>query len=128
MAMGKSVKIGGAYYKGHELLVSSSAADYVVDMVAPSAAAINSVNITPDMYGAGDKFTLTHLTSDTAGTLAILAEDIYNPGANAGTAFDFPALEKMNTGESLRLTYTNTASVSGAVHIVVEYVGISKTS
>jgi len=88
---------------------------------------INSISMTPDAYGAGDTMQLNHMNSGTTGSLAIIAESIYNAGAGVAVQFDFPALEPMGTNEPLRLTYTNTASVAVAVHTIVEYGGITKT-
>ena len=128
MALNKRVKQGGSYYKGYELIVSSAAASYVVDMKEAPGVAVNSISITPDGYGAGDKFQLEHMSSDTTRTIVLMAEDIYNPGANVSTMFDFPALEMMDAGDVLRFTYINTASEAMNIHLVVEYVGITKTS
>lgn len=128
MALQKRVKQGGSFYKGYELTVSSKAADYVVDMKETRGAAVNSISITPDGYGAGDKFQLEHMNSGTTKTIVLMADDIYNPGANVATMFDFPALEMMDAGDVLRFTYTNVASEAMNVHLVVEYVGITKTS
>lgn len=128
MALNKRVKQGGSYYKGHELLVSSSPGNYVIDIKEDKGVALNSVSIIPDGYGAGDKMELRHMSSDTTRTIVIMAEDIYNPGANVATLFDFPALEMMDAGDVLRFTYINTASEALAVHLITEYVGITKTS
>lgn len=128
MALQKRVKQGGSFYKGYELNVSSSAGNYVLDISESRAAAVNSVSITPDGYGSGDKFKLEHMSSDTLRTLVLMADDIYNPGANVSTLFDFPALEMMGAGDKLRFTYVNTATEALNVHLIVEYVGITKTS
>ena len=128
MALHKRVKTGGSLYKGYELNVSSSVGNYTVDMSETGAAALNSISITPDGYGSGDTFKLEHLTSDTERVIALLAEDVYNPGANVSTMFDFPALEPLEANEVMRFTYVNTATEALNVHIVLEYVGINRTS
>jgi hypothetical protein len=127
-ALNKAVKIGGSYYKGFELLVASSAGSYVLDMALDVPCMINSISLTPDVYGAGDTMKLNHMNSGTTASLALLAETVYNPGANVTVAFDFPAFESMAANESLRLTYTNVATKAIAVHTIVEYAGITKTS
>jgi len=128
MALNKRVKQGGSYYKGYELVVPATGGNYVLDMKELSSAAVNSISMTPDNYGAGDKFQLEHLNSSTTRTLVMMAKDIYNPGANISTMFDFPALEMMDAGDVLRFTYVNAAGSAINMHLVVEYVGITKTS
>jgi hypothetical protein len=128
MALPKRVKKGGSYYKGYELIVSDAAGDYTLDMAETSGAVVNSMSIIPDAYGTGDTFTVSHLNNGTTDTLAILADTIYNPGANVPTMFDFPAYEQMDSNEVLRLVYTNTAGTALNVHVIVEYGGIRKTS
>ena len=128
MALPKKVKRGGSYYKGYELIVSTAAGDYTLDMTETSGAVANSMSIIPDAYGTGDTFTVSHLSSDTTKTVAVIADSIYNPGANVPTLFDFPAYEQMDANEVLRLVYTNTATVALNVHVIVEYGGIRKTA
>jgi hypothetical protein len=123
MPLTKRVKVGGAYYEGFELIVSSTPGNYVIDMTQPTQCQISSVSVTPDGYGAGDKYNLTHLNSGTTTTLAVLARNIYNPGAGISKIFDFPAAEEMNRGESMRLTYVNIASQAMSIHVDVEYMG-----
>ena len=126
-ALQKSVKIGGSYYKGYELLVSSAAGAYVLDMAIDAPCVINSISITADVYGAGDTMQLKHMNATTSRSLAMIGETIYNAGANVSVGFDFPALEPMEANEPLRLTYTNVATKAIAVHTIVEYGGITKT-
>ncbi len=128
MALPKLVKRGGAYYQGYALAVSSAVGDYILTMTQTAACMINSVSVVADKYGTNDAYSLSHLTSGTTRTIAVLASSIYNPGANISTMFDFPAYESMVPGEALRLTYTNVATVALNVHVIVEYVGITKTS
>jgi len=126
MALEKRVKIGGSYYKGYELIVSSGVGDYILDIAQTASATINSLAVTPDEYGAGDYFTVTHLNSATTSTVIVLADTIYNPGSNTATLFDFPALEPMEPNDVLRVTYTNAATKAVNVHVIVEYVGLLK--
>lgn len=128
MALPKLVKSGGSFYKGYELLVSSAPGEYVLNIVQPTTGAVNSLSVIPDTYGAGDTFKLEHLATTTGPLKFVLAESIYNPGANVATLFDFPAYQNVGGGESFRLTYTNTATQAVAVHVIIEYVGINKTS
>ena len=128
MALTKRVKQGGSYYQGNELIVSSAPADYILDIVQTGAATINSLSVTPDTYGQGDTFDVQHLSSDTQTVIALLANNINNLGKNVSILFDLPALELMDAGDILRLSYTNTASEALAVHTIVEYVGLTRTA
>ena len=125
MALNKSVKIGGAFYKGFELLVSDTPGDYILDMTLDANCVVNSISFTCDVYGAGDTMTLKHLNTANK-SVGLIAESIYNPGAGITIAFDFPALEPMQPNEPLRLTYTNAAGKAIAIHTIVEYGGITK--
>ena len=130
MALSKRVKIGGAYYKGYVCVVSSTPGNYTTVITNTSGAAINGVSITPDDYGALDTMKVEHF-NDSVGTgscLAILAEDIHNVGANSGILLDFPSMELVNSGESIKFTYINTASVAMNVYLIAEFVGIKKTA
>ena len=111
MALSKKVKIGGGYYRGYICTVNSASGNYTAIMTNTSGAAVNGISITPDGYGSGDTMKLEHY-DDVGGTgtvLAILAEDIYNQGKNSAIMFDFPAMELVNVGESIKFTYVNTA-------------------
>lgn len=130
MALSKRVKVGGAYYRGYKCAVSSTPANYTTIIANTSGVAINGVSITPDDYGALDKMKLEHF-SDASGTgrcMAILAEDIYNVGAHTAIMLDFPSMELVNNGESIKFTYVNTASVALNVYLIAEFVGIKKTA
>lgn len=130
MALAKRVKIGGGYYRGYKCSVSSTAGNYTALIVNASGAAINGIVITPDDYGASDTMRVEHY-NDTAGTgkcLAILAEDVYNCGANASIQLDFPAAELVNNGECIKFTYVNTASVAMNVYLIAEFMGMRKTA
>jgi len=130
MALHKRIKVGGGYYKGYKCVVSSAAADYSSIIVNTSGAAMNALSVTPDEYGSGDTMKIVHY-ADAAGTgtvLAILAEDINNVGKNASIMFDFPAAELVNSGESVKFTYVNAASVAMNVYLIAEFVGLKKTA
>lgn len=130
MAVPKRIKVGGAYYKGAKCAVSSAAASYTTVIVNTSNAAINGISITPDEYGADDTMEVRHF-NDTAGTgtcLAIIAENMYNVGKSATIMLDFPAAEQILSGESIKFTYINAASVAMNVYLLSEYLGIRKTA
>lgn len=129
MALPKQIKIGGAYYQGYKLAVSSATGAYSSVIVQTKAMALNSFSVTPGTYGAGDTFSLTHY-NDASGTgviLAILATSIYNVGKSATIMLDFPAAEQINAGQSLKFTYTNSATLAMDVYMIAEVVGITKT-
>jgi len=119
MALPKSVKIGGSYYKGYKLTVGAGAGDYVLDMTLSAACVINGLTVIPDAYGAGDYFKLEHLNSSNA-VIETLADTVYNVGASAAWEFDFSALERMEPGDKFRLTYTNVAGVALTVYTNLE--------
>lgn len=130
MALPKRIKIGGGYYKGYKCSVSAGAGNYSTVIVNTSGAAINGISITPDDYGAGDTMKIEHF-DDTGGTgscLAILAEDLYNCGANATIQLDFPAAELVNNGESIKFTYVNAAGTALNVYLIAEFIGIRKNA
>ena len=119
MALAKRVKIGGSFYKGYKLVVAATTGDYVLDMTHTDACVINGITVTPDHYGEGDYFKLQHLNTSNA-EIRVIAETIYNVGANAAWLFDFMALERMEPGDKFRLTYTNVAGVALNVYTNVE--------
>ncbi len=119
MALSKSVKTGGSYYKGYKLTVNAAAGDYVLDMTLTSACVINGITVIPDTYGAGDYFTLQHLDANNV-VVETLGDTVYNVGANAAWEFDFAALERMGANEKFRLTYTSVAGVAINVYTCVE--------
>ena len=123
-AMPKRVKEGGVYYVGYKLDVASASGQYPIALT-PSTThyAINAVSITPDSAGANDNFALAHVdTTATTGGRVIkqIATSIYNVGGGITISLDFAAMQLMSPGESLRFTYTNTASVAMPVYITVE--------
>ena len=130
MALPKSIKIGGAYYKGYMCAVAATTGDYDAILVNTKGAALNSISITPDGYGSGDSRALQHY-SDAAGTgsiLSIIGESMYNIGKNVPINLDLPAAELINAGECAKFVYTNTAGVALNVYLLAEYVGLKKTS
>lgn len=130
MALHKHIKVGGGYYKGYKLAVGATPGDYTSVVVNTSGAAMNGLSITPDGYGVGDTMKVEHYddASGTGSCLAIIAENIHNAGANSAVLLDFPAAELVNAGESIKFTYTNTATVAMNVYLIAEYVGIKKTA
>ena len=130
MALTKRIKVGGSYYKGYKCTVGAGPGDHTLVIAPGRNGAINSISVTPDGYGIGDTMSLKHYSdaSATEDILAILAEDIYNAGKGATVSLDLPAAEKVNSDESLLFTYTNVAGVAMNVYIIVEFVGIRKTS
>ena len=129
MALSKRVKVGGAHYQGYAIAVASGSGEYTQVIVQTGGMAVNSVSVTPATYGAGDTWSLVHHDDvDGTGTIvAVLAQSMNNMGANAAIMLDFPAAERVDKGESLMLTYLNTAGISGTVFVVVESVGLQKT-
>lgn len=126
MALAKRVKVGGSYYKGHKLDVASASGTYPIAIVATAKGyAVNGISVTPDSSGLNDTFTLEHV--DTVATvggnvIATLVEGVYNMGGGITISLDFSTLELIEMGESLRLSYLNTASVAMPVYITVETV------
>ena len=119
MPMHKYVKIGGSYYEGQKLTVSSAAADYVLDMAFTAAGGASAMTVIPDQAGAGDTFDAQHLDVD-GNVTRVLAKDVPNVGRNASWRFEYPGLQKFGNGESLRIVYTNVASVAMNVYVVLE--------
>jgi len=120
MALTKRSQVGGAFYKGYKLIVSATPGDYQLDMtLSDRSCAANGITVVPDVYGAGDYFKLEHLNSSNV-VQALLAETVYNIGAHIAWLFDFPALELMDAGDKLRLTYTNVAGKAMNVYTNLE--------
>jgi len=121
MALPKRVMVGGAYYKGYVLAVGAGPGDHILNLMvmADKSCAINGITIVPDKYGASDHFKLEHVNS--SGTVvALIADNVYNVGAHIAWMFDFPAMELMDAGDILRLTYTNVAGIAMNVYINLE--------
>ena len=122
MAVPKQIKVGGSYYKGSVLPISSASGDYVAFLtITGGGCGVNSISVIPSSAGPGDTFKLEHMSNATGGTvLATLAESLPNMGAGIPINLDFFAMEKLLANESLKLSYTNTASVAMNVFIVLE--------
>jgi len=120
MALPKRFMVGGSYCKGYKLVVAAVIGDYVLDMtLATKASAANGIVVTPDVYGAGDYFKLEHVNADGV-VLALLIERVYNIGKSVTQLFDFPALELLDAGHKMRLTYTNVAGLAMNVYTTLE--------
>ena len=120
MAIPKQVKVGGSFYKGYKLVVGAGAGNYQLDMTYADPCVINGITVIPDKYGAGDYFKLEHFKADGTTLRRTIVETVFNVGANAAWLFDFIALERMEAGEKLYLTYTNVAGVALNVYTNVE--------
>ena len=130
MALPKLVKVGGSYVKGYLVPISSAPGDYTLVINNTNGIALNSLSVTPDVYGAGDTFSLHHM-SDASGTgsvVAVLAQSVYNIGANVSVCLDFPAMQRISTDQSVKFIYNNTATKAMNVYLITEWVGITKTS
>lgn len=120
MAISKRSMVGGCYYKGYKLVVSATPGSYTLDMtLSTKACAANGLTVIPDSYGAGDHFKLEHLDASNV-VKALMADTIYNVGKNVSWIFDFAALELLEVGHKLRLTYTNVAGVELNVYTCLE--------
>ena len=120
MALAKLVKVGGSYYKGFKLTVDAAPGNYVLDMtLTDKACAANCLSVTPDMYGAGDYFKVEHLDGDSV-VKALLVENVYNVGKSVTQIFDFPALELLDAGHKVRLTYVSVAGTGMSVYTILE--------
>ena len=130
MAIAKKVKEGGSYYEGYKCVVSSAAGTYVCYIDKTTAYALNSLSVTPDMYGAGDSYGFIHYDNALGGgdIVAVMASNIYNIGKHMSIMYDLPALEKFDANDSLKFSYVNVASVAGNVYLVAEMVGIKVTA
>ena len=126
MALPKRVKVGGSYYKGHELAIASAAGDYTLAVVPSTTAfAVNGLAITPTSSAAGDYFSVLHVaTTGVSGgdTIATLADKVYNIGGGVSIMLDFATLELVGIGESIRFIYHNTASQAMNCYVTVEVV------
>ena len=122
MALPKRVKVGGSYYKGTIMSVAASSGDYVAFLtISSGGCAVNGITVIPEKAGSGDSIKLEHMSGASGGNiLATLAETIPNMGAGIPLNFDFFAMEMVNAGESIKLTYTNTALTSMDVFIILE--------
>lgn len=130
MALTKRIKLGGAYYEGYKIAVSATPADYPVYIQNDRGAALNGMSIIPDSAGSGDTIKIAHYSglSGAGHIIALIATNVYNMGQDSAIVLDFPAAELVNAGESIKVTYVNTASIAMNVHILTEWVGIQKTA
>lgn len=124
MALPKRVKTGGIFYRGHKINVLSAPGNYVI-AIAPSttACAVNGISVTPDSDAVNDYFDVAYVnTTGTSGGTIVkqIASGIYNLGGGITISLDFAAMQLMDIGESIRVTYVNTASVAMPVYITVE--------
>ena len=126
MALPKRVKNGGTLYKGDNLTVSSATGDYVM-AIRPSTTgfAVNGISVTPSTRALIDSFSLQHV--DTVATVGgniryTLIDGVFNQGAEVSINFDFPTIQLIPEGESLRFIYTNTATEAMTVGIITEVV------
>lgn len=123
MALPKQVKVGGSYHKGYIMPILSTPGDYTlfITLTGSGGAAANGISLTPSEAGPGDTMKVQHMSNRTGGNqLALLAEDIPNMGGGIPINLDFFSMEKLASDESLKVTYTNTASVAMNVFVIVE--------
>ena len=126
MALGKRVKVAGSFYKGYVLAVAGAAnSDHVLDMtVTTSGSAVTGITVIPDTYDAEDYFKLEHFDENNVlspnSVKGVIAETIFNVGANAAIIFDLAALQLFDVNHKLRLTYHSKNGVSLTVHTIVE--------
>lgn len=130
MAVTKRIKVGGAYYEGYKIAVSSAAASYPVYVENAGGAALNGMSIIPDSYGVGDTIVVTHYagSSGAGNVVAILATNMYNMGQNSAIVLDLPAAEQVDSGHSIKVTYVNAASIAMNVYVLAEWIGIKVTA
>ena len=124
MALPKRVKEGGVYYKGAKIDVASASGEYPIAIIPSSTnCAVNGLSVCPSSSGLNDYIDVAHVntTGDTGGKIIKqIATGIYNQGGGVAISLDFAAMQMFSTGESLRVTYVNTASIAMPVYIVVE--------
>ncbi len=124
MAIPKRVKEGGIYYQGFKIDVLSASGQYPI-AITPSttSCAILGLSVTPDSNGSNDYFNVEYVatTGSIGGTvIKQIATNLYNIGGGVTVSLDFSAMQLIGSGESLRVTYVNTASVAMPVFITVE--------
>ncbi|KKN51697.1 hypothetical protein LCGC14_0619840 [marine sediment metagenome] len=124
MAIAKRVKQGGIIYQGKKITVDSASGDYPVAIVPSTrACAVNGVSVTPDSAGLDDYIDIAHVTTTaTTGGVVVkqIATGIFNIGGGVTISLDFGAMQMLDAGHSIRVTYVNTASVAMPVYITVE--------
>lgn len=124
MALPKRVKTGGIYYQGKKISVLSAAGSYVTSIIPSSTAcAVNGISVIPDSAGLNDYVDVAHVTTTgtTGGTVVKqIATNVYNMGGGITISMDFAAMQLLDQGDSIRVTYVNSASVAMPVYIMVE--------
>ncbi len=127
MALPKRVKAGGIRYYGYKLDVASAAGDYPLALIPSiTGCAVNGLSITPDSAGLNDRVDVAHVTTTatTGGTvIKQIATGLYNLGGGITVSLDFASMQMLDAGDSIRLTYVNTASVAMPVYVTVEAIG-----
>lgn len=127
MAISKRVKTGGIRYKGYKLDVLSASAEYPIAIIPSTTGhGVNGLSVTPDSGAIGDYFDVTYVDTTAAigGTIIKqIATSIYNIGGGITIQLDFAAMQIVDSGNSLRVVYANTASVAMPVYITVEAIG-----
>jgi hypothetical protein len=124
MAYGKRLKVGGSCYKGYTFSVTG-VGEFATSITQTTGRfALTTITVVPDMYGAGDYFTIEHLDEKNNvfpnATKGTLAETLYSMGASAAIALDLPSLEDFAEGHKLRVKYTSVAGVALNVYVYIE--------
>ena len=122
MGYPKRVKEGGCYYRGYSMNIDSVGGDYTTFIAIYSGGCgVNSIAVIPSKAGLGDVFKLEHVQGTAGSTvIATLADSMPNMGAGIPINLDFFCVEKIYAGNSLKLTYSNTALTSLTAFIIVE--------
>ena len=126
MPLPKRVKEGGIFYLGNKITVASAAGDYPIALTptgGTKAGAIVGLSVTPDSSGLFDYFDVAYVntTGATGGKIVKqIATSVYNLGGGITISLDFAAMQLIDIGESIRVTYVNTASIAMPVYITVE--------
>jgi len=127
MALPKRTKEGGIRYYGYKIDVASTPGSYPVALIPSTTnCAVNGLSVTPDSAGTYDYFDVAHVdTTATTGGKVIkqIATNVYNIGGGITVTLDFAALQMLDAGNSIRVTYVNTASIAMPVYITVEGIG-----
>lgn len=121
MTLGKKVKRGGVFYKGYKLAVSSTPADYVLDMTDTKQFLVSGITVVPTQFGDGDSFKLERTDVDD-NVIDTFAATIFNIGALSAWHLDFATLEPFEATDKLKLTYTNAAGIAMNVYTCVEII------
>ena len=124
MAIDKLAMKRGTFFKGYQMTVATAAGDYVLNIPMTKDMYVNSMEFLNDDSGAGDLITIGHYESSAADAILVssIAETLYNPGPGRPYKMEFPALEHLQEGHDLRVTYTNAGSVPIDHHTYVEFI------